>query len=256
MLTPPFVVALHSSGLSGRQWGRLARALPGDATLITPDFLGYGDAPPVAHDADFDFHADVAHIVAKLPSDRPVHLVGHSYGALCALVIARELGDRIASLSLYEPVAFGVLHAARDVAGLANLAAVETDDFFRVETGGDEAWLRSFVDYWNGPGAWDALAETARETFRKTGRKQFQEVRSLMHDRTPAEAYRTLTMPTLLLAGSATPIASRRTSALLAEAIPRAKYLEIEGAGHMGPLSHAAAVNARFAEQIAAATAK
>ena len=43
---------------------------------------------------------------------RPVHLVGHSYGGAVALRVARERPGQIASMILYEPVALHVLKTA------------------------------------------------------------------------------------------------------------------------------------------------
>src|SRR6185295_19515108 len=121
----------------------------------------------------------------------PAHLVGHSYGGLIALRVALDHPRLVRSIALYEPVAFGVLHDLRDAEGLANLATNDrTGDFLDDATGGSEKWLDQFIEYWNGPGAWAALPETSRQAFRAVGRKVFQEVRSLLLDRTGIEPYR------------------------------------------------------------------
>ena len=39
----PLVVLLHSGGMSGRQWRRLAGLLSASYRVVTPDFLGSGD---------------------------------------------------------------------------------------------------------------------------------------------------------------------------------------------------------------------
>jgi pimeloyl-ACP methyl ester carboxylesterase len=54
-----------------------------------------------------------------------------------------------------------------------------------------------------------------------------------------------------LLGGERSPVAARRVIALLAAAIPAARAHAVAGAGHMGPISHAAEVNALVAEHIA-----
>ena len=48
----------------------------------------------------------------------PAHLVGHSYGAYVALLVARSVPSQVRSLALYEPVAFGVLDAVEDAAAM------------------------------------------------------------------------------------------------------------------------------------------
>ena len=247
------VILLHSGGLSSRQWGRFAEELAGGYRVVSPDFLGYGRSSPWPQDEEFHFILDALAIEALLDSiPEPVHLVGHSYGGFIALLVALHRPARVRSLALFEPVAFGVLHSRRDAAGLSSLEAAGVEgSLMDPRTGGQEPWLRAFVDYWSGEGAWDRLSEAARASFRAAGWKVFGEVRSLLLDRTPHQAYAMLSVPTLLLCGETSPIAARRVVALLAEAIPGARARTVAGAGHMGPLTHAAQVNGWIADHLA-----
>lgn len=250
------VVLLHSGGMSSRQWRRLADALAPTHHVVAPDFLGSGENPPWPHDQPFDFSEDVD-LVARLVDDlgEPVHLVGHSYGGLIAATLARREPSRVRSLAAYDPVVFGVLHAANDREGLANLDEVGRQPVFvDQERGGNEEWFAAFVNYWNGPGAWEAMKPAGRESFLRVGRKVFYEVTSLMRDRTPASAYAVVQAPALFLTGEHTPAAARRVVALLAAAFPHGRAETIPGAGHMGPLTHADAVNRAVIDHIARAT--
>lgn len=239
------VVLLHSSGMSSRQWGRLSDLLGRTHHVVAPDLLGSGANPPWPPDRLFDLSEDVDAIEALVHGlGRSVHVVGHSYGGLLALKLARRDPSRIRSLSVYDPVAFGVLHAANDIPGLADLARAGSHPVFTdFANGGNDAWFEVFVDYWNGPGAWRGMTQAGRESFLRVGRKVFFEVWSLMHDRTPASAYASIAAPTLLLGGEASPPAARRVIAILGETLPRGRVLLTPGAGHMGPLTHAAFVN-------------
>jgi pimeloyl-ACP methyl ester carboxylesterase len=223
--------------------------------VVTPDLLGSGDNPPWPDGAPFDFREDVAAVGALIDAlGEPAHVVGHSYGGLLALTLARERPERVRSLAVYDPVAFGVLHATGDTAGLDDLARAEAQPIFLDDAvGGGEAWFEAFVDYWNGPGSWRALPAPSRGAFLRIGRKVYGEVRSLLADRTPPSAYAAITAPALLLGGERSPVAAQRVLALLAGAIPRAVARTVRGAGHMGPISHAAEVNALLVEHIAAA---
>jgi pimeloyl-ACP methyl ester carboxylesterase len=158
----------------------------------------------------------------------------------------------VRSVAVYEPVAFGVLRSAGEDEALASV--LPGDEAAPWPDGPEalEAWLERFIDYWNGPGGWRALAEPVRETFRRAGPKIVGEVRSLGEDRTPHLAYTTLPMPVLLLGGAST-LAADRVLSILERSIPRATRVRIEGAGHMGPLTHAREVNARIAAHLAAA---
>lgn len=231
--------------MSSRQWNKLAQRLASTHRVIAPDFIGSGAEPPWPVDQRFHFRLDVARIAEQLRAlDEPVHLIGHSYGGFVALQVAQQLPDRIGTIAAYDPVAFGVIRAAHDTSGLADLQRAESSPVFcDIEHGGDDAWFEVFVDYWNGPGSWRAMPQPARDAFLSIGRKVFWEVHSLMDDYTPVDAYRTIDAPALFLTGEKTPTAAQRVVALLTASMPNARTLAIAGAGHMGPLTHHQAVN-------------
>jgi len=241
----PAVVLLHSGGMSSRQWRALADLLQPHHRVLAPDLPGCGANPPWPHDAPFVVQQDLDALLAALPPDLPLHLVGHSYGGLLALRMALQEPARVRSVAVYEPTAFGVLRTPPDAEALADLVALTQQPVFIDEaTGGSEPWMRLFIDYWNGPGGWDRLPEPTRAGFLRVGRKVFREVRALMDDATTQAQYAQLRAPTLLLSGEHTTPAERCVMTRLAQALPHNSRRIVAGAGHMGPLSHAAEVNA------------
>jgi pimeloyl-ACP methyl ester carboxylesterase len=243
--------------MSGRQWRKLSERLASSHRVVAPDLLGSGDNPAWSAGAPFDFHLDVAAVAELLDAlGPPAHVAGHSYGGLIALTLAREHPSAVRSLALYDPVAFGVLHATGDEQGLRDLDRVAANPVFLDDArGGQEEWFEAFVDYWNGPGSWRALPDAARASFLKVGRKVYGEVRSLMGDRTPPSAYAPVNVPTLLLGGERSPVAAQRVLVQLAAALPKARIQVIPKAGHMGPLTQAGEVNALVASHIDAVEA-
>lgn len=248
----PPALLLHSGGLSSRQWLRLASRLKPFRRVLAPDLLGYGTSTPWPADAPFDLDEDLRLIEALIEGVRgPFDVVGHSYGGLVALRFALKHPRDVRSLALYEPVAFGVLYEPPDPDGAADLAALDHDGkFLADEGGGSEAWLERFVDYWNGPGAWKTVSDATREAFLRSGRKVFQEVRSVMTDRTPVSAYRVVEAPVLLLDGAESTRAAHRVCDRLASAFPNARRITFPETGHMGPLTNATAVNRAILDHI------
>ena len=59
-----------------------------------------------------------------------------------------------------------------------------------------------------------------------------------------------MTVPTLLLYGTTSPLPTRRICELLARVLPEAQLKAIGGAGHMAPLTHRDQVNALVVAQL------
>jgi pimeloyl-ACP methyl ester carboxylesterase len=253
-MTRPLVLLIHSGGFSSRQWRKLADMLAPTYHVLAPDLLGYGASGPWPVGEPFHFRQDLAALQALLgDQSAPAHVVGHSYGGLLALKLALERPAAVRSIAVFEPVAFGILDEpsdadAREILGRLHL------QYDRGADGADEAWLAQFVDWWNGPGAWAGLTPETKASFRAVGWKLFQEVESLVADTTDSATYGTITAPTLLLGGDKSPLAERRVLDKLAAALPRATLQILPGVGHMGPITHAALVNASIATHIHAAT--
>jgi pimeloyl-ACP methyl ester carboxylesterase len=241
------VLLIHSGGFTSRQWRRLAEALAPRYRVLAPDLLGYAEEAPWPAGEPFHFRQDLEHLLSLV--DEPVHLVGHSYGGFLALKLALARPELVRSIAVFEPVAFGILDEVEDADARAPLALVrrtwEAD-----ESGVDEAWLASFVDWWNGAGAWSRLPEETRAAFRRVGWKVFQEVMSLGADRTARETWATITAPTLVLGGALSPLPERRVVEKLGATLPNGRARLFEGVGHMGPITHASVMNAAIVEHL------
>ncbi len=253
MASRPRALLIHSGGLSSRQWRRLAETLAPTHAVLAPDLLGYGTAGAWAAGAPFHFRQDVERLAGMLlADDGTVDVVGHSYGGLLALKLALAHPPAVRSLSLYEPVAFGILDARADADALAELERV-AHRYVPDADGADDAWLEHFVDWWNGAGTWAGLPAAMRAGFHAVSWKLYQEVTSLRADRTDAATFGTIAAPTLLLGGALTPLPARRVLQRLASALPHATLHELPGVGHMGPVSHPALVNDAIVAHVRAA---
>jgi pimeloyl-ACP methyl ester carboxylesterase len=231
------VLLIHSGGFTSRQWRKLSELLAPRFRVLAPDLLGYGQSGAWPDGEPFHFRQDLDFLESLL--DEPAHLVGHSYGGFLALQLALRRPDLVRSIAVYEPVAFGILD--EDERGPLEGVKREWEP---------APWLRAFVEWWNGAGAWERLNEETRAAFRSVGWKLYQEVMSLGADRTDAATYGTISVPTLLLAGELSPFTERRVVEKLGAALPRATVRFFAGVGHMGPISHAPLVNEAIAEHL------
>jgi pimeloyl-ACP methyl ester carboxylesterase len=241
------VVLLHSSASSGAQWRSLCAPLAERFTALAPDLYGYGASDPWPGRAAMTLADEVAPLEALLARrPGPVHLVGHSYGGAVALRLALRAPTRLRSLTLIEPVAFHLLRGggAGERTLYDEVTALARGVAAALSSGAYWSAMERFVDYWNGAGAFGRLApDRRRELARRVGAVALN-FAAAMAEPVALGAYRQIRVPTLLLAGAASPPTTRRIVALLAQTLPHAREQVIAGAGHMLPLSHRDPVNA------------
>ncbi|HSV17605.1 MAG TPA: alpha/beta hydrolase [Casimicrobiaceae bacterium] len=242
------VVCLHASGSSARQWNGLIERMGHRARVVAPDFYGHGEAPTWNQPRPLTLRDEASRVLRLLAgSSRPVHLIGHSYGGAVALHIALELPERVASLTLYEPVPFATLFAY----DAKNPAAAEVrslaDGIDRsLGTGHIEAAAERFVTYWSGVEAWRGLTGPQKTTIASRMPAIDRHFKALAADTARLDHYRQLGMPTLLLAGARTKASTRRLTELLSYGLPAVLTQTLDGLDHMGPVTATAMVNDRI----------
>lgn len=185
----------------------------------------------------------VSALIEAAHPQRGVHLVGHSYGGAVAMQIALNHPQRVRSLTLYEPVAFGALRALapgdRSLTEITDVAHSVRALVQRGET--DEAAAR-FVSYWGGEPAWTSLSASQRATVAQRMPNVPRHFDACFAAAWGRDELARLVMPTLLLHGARTRAPARRVAELLAQALPQVQHHELAGAGHLGPMTHEATV--------------
>jgi len=249
----PAVICLHSSGSSPRQWSGLAQTLGSGYRVAAPDLIGYGDAPDWHYERPLTLDDEARRLEPLLEAEPAgVHLVGHSFGGAVALRLALRNPGRVRSVALYEPVLFSLLNGdAADRPGpppsMAEVNAVRIAIRRSLHSGRAAFAARLFVEYWSGPGAWGALDAPRQAAITARMRKVDAEFDAVNCSMTSLTDYRVVDVPVLLLVGGRTRRPARRIAELLGSVLPDVRREEVRSANHMGPISHAAEVNARFA---------
>lgn len=101
------VLGLH--GILGQSGNflQLGAKLEGEARVLAFDLPGHGQS--AAWDGSGDFNLLSLQIANSILGDRPMDLVGYSYGALIALALAMHRPDAVRSLTLVEPILYSAL---------------------------------------------------------------------------------------------------------------------------------------------------
>jgi len=247
------VIALHCSGANASEWRKLAETLGEGYELIAPEHYGCESSGPWHGGHAFALADEAARTIALIDgTSRKVHLVGHSYGGAVAMHVALVRPHRIASLTLYEPCAFFLLRQfAHGADAFDEIRAIGLAAANGVVTGDYRAGAKSFVDYWSGPGAWDALRPALQDGLIAWMPTASLEFAALFCEQTPAAAFTRLGIPSLIIRGEHAPASTRVVADILSCLLREVALETVAGAGHMGPVTHAADVNARMVRHIA-----
>jgi pimeloyl-ACP methyl ester carboxylesterase len=245
MGTGTSVVCLHSSASSSGQWRALMERLAHRFRVIAVDLYGSGKTVAWPQDRPMRLDDEVALLssVFRAAGDH-FHLIGHSFGGAIALKTALENQDRLISLVLYEPVLFSVLMAkAPQSAAAREILAVRDETIRLIDEGNLNASAQRFVDYWKGEGAWAATPEPRRPAIAEAMRAVKPEWHALFHESTPLGAFAEIDVPTLFLTGTGSKASALGVARLLTKVLPRVRVQEIEGVGHMAPVTHPERIN-------------
>jgi pimeloyl-ACP methyl ester carboxylesterase len=204
-------------------WERVRAQLQDRFTVYAVARRGRGQTSPThGHFVD-DESGDVAAVLRAV--GQPAFLLGHSYGALCALGAAARYPDGVRKLVLYEPPDPSAL-PSDTLVRLERVAATEGRDrlvetFMRdvLQVPADQVALIRATPFWR---VWTEDAEASLHDIRAVSRHRFDSAR-----------YSSLRMPVQLLIGTESPRRLYVTDALAA-VLPDARITPLEGQAHEG----------------------
>jgi pimeloyl-ACP methyl ester carboxylesterase len=229
----PRVVLVHGSVSNGPMtWGE-QKPLAERWRLEVVNRRGYGKSavPRVRQ----DFEEDAVDI-AELLGDG-AHLVGHSYGALGALIAAAARPQAVRSLTINEPPAFGLIKGN----AAADAIAARTIELRQRDIKEPRAFLEAFRENIGGPGQ-PPLPDPLPAALE-------QGVRTTMTGRDPSEAnipldaLKRTSFPKLVVSGGHHPAFEAVCDFVASEL--KAERAVIRGAGHNTPRT-GAPFNARL----------
>lgn len=232
---PAQVLALHCGLGQGGMWRDVARDLNDLCVLRAPDLPGHGKSPPFPEDRDVH---DAACAVLRPHVEPGIHLAGHSFGATLALRLALEAPERVASLTLIEPVFFA---AAPDSALKRDHKAAEAVLYAECDRGDLLNAARLFNRLWGGGVSWDSFPERVQAAMAWQMPFVLATEPALWQDRAGMLApggLERLPMPITLIRGSdSVPIIAEVHRGLM-DRLPQAREKVVQGAGHMVLLSN------------------
>lgn len=212
---------------------RLSRRLDGRVRVLRYDRRGYGRSTP--HPGPFDMEGQVADLDTLLAGRRAV-LFGHSYGGNVALGLADRRPDLVEAVVVYEtPLSWFPWWPGSTAGGDALATRGEPAE-------AAERFMRRLL----GDERWEKMPPSNRAARRAEGVAMVGELTDL-RQRAPWDATRIRVTVTTVHGAEGAPH-HRDAMRFLAELLPEARNVEIPGARHFGPNTHADAVAAVVGE--------
>ena len=168
MESQPRLLLVHGSVVNAELTWNAQKPLAGRFEIVAPNRRGFPPGPDVER---VDFADEAVWLEQFL--EPGMHVVGHSYGGVCSLLLAAHRAELVRSLTVIEPPAFGV---ARGIPAADEFTA-RIDEHWTNGPRDPEGFLRGFLSL--------VGSSTPPGNFSSELR---QGARTLMVERSPAEA--------------------------------------------------------------------
>ena len=235
-------LAIHCTLGNSKLWSEALMPLAAQISAIGFDQPGHGQSAPWRGDPAESgaFQTLVTRIAASF-IERPVDLIGHSFGASVALRIAVGAPEAVRSLTLIEPVLFAALPES-DPEWIA--LRKKQDHFEAMMAAGDhEAAARGFMRDWGTGQPWESYTESQRARFIATmpmveniSRANFEDPAGIARD----GGIEAIDAPVMIIHGDRSPPTMPRVAEAIAARLSDVGVACIRDAGHMLPATHAA----------------
>ncbi len=241
----PPVLFVHGSLGAGAQWRKLAQIIvEAGFTAVMPDLPGYGRNEPWTIDQPWTPATDVAALNAIVDElGTPVHLVTHSGGTTFSFPLISDRPEIIRSIAWLEPGLWALL-LEQENPKLGEILSLAKRYVSKMDEGDKEGAIEDFIDTWaRRSGTWAATPQKMQAQIRRVADRLYHEWRVWLENQAPfrpyAEDIRSLRIDPLVLKGGATIDAINAACDSMVELRPDIQVIEIDGAGHNVPFTHA-----------------
>jgi pimeloyl-ACP methyl ester carboxylesterase len=223
----PTILFVHGIFGDADAWTDQAARLSDRYTCVRYDRRGYTRSTRGAGTVTDALHANDAAALIEALGLAPCLVVGSSSGAAITVDVALRHARLLRGVVLSEPPLFSIYPDA----GQALMSEVGPRIDEAMATGGPPAGVDAFMSTVC-PGLWSIVDDDRKARYRANAEIGFTDLQSPSLDTTPADLAG-VALPALVLSGSASHPSFRSVAYHLATALPDARFVELEGSGHV-----------------------
>jgi pimeloyl-ACP methyl ester carboxylesterase len=252
----PTVVLVPGSCSTGAAWRPLVAQWNGSYRCVTTSLLGYGGTAERRDPGHNDIALEAEIIEAVIDrAGAPVHLVGHSYGALSSLAVALRRPELLRSLTIIESPAPEILRACGEPAHYAAFRSM-TELYFNAFHAGRTDAIETMIDFYGGDGTFAGWPQRVRDYAIATTEVNMRDwACAYGFALTPAMLAR-MTVPTLVVYGDTSHPAPKRANELLGWSLPDADVVMLGDAAHFMIATHPRQLAALLTRHFASARSR
>jgi pimeloyl-ACP methyl ester carboxylesterase len=251
------LVLVHGGWSDRNNWLAVAPELARSFSVVAYDRRGHGLSTRYLPGTRRDQEDDLAALIEGLAAE-PVHLAGTSFGASIALGLASRRPELVRSVVAHEPPLISV--AADDPGVHVQLEAVQATVMAvcaHVNRGDPRRAAEQFVEEIAlGPGAWEQLPDSLRETMVDSAAAFVAEQQDPAWADVELHKLARITSPMLISEGDESPSWFAPIVGKLTGAIGHAEAHTYRGAGHAPHLTHPADYLAAVTDFLARVSAR
>ncbi|MBC7202425.1 MAG: alpha/beta hydrolase [Pusillimonas sp.] len=234
----PNVLLIHGSLCDYRYWRRQLPAFSSVSCTVSPSLRGYWPQMETTHPNpafSVQQHAlDMRTLIEKLSPKRPIHILGHSRGALVAMELAAMAPEHVKSLVLADP---GFHSSSLPPSHGFQLEAAD-----KLRQGDIEGGLTCFIDSVSGDNTWARTTGWFKAMVRENAATMLSQVLEADKEYDLNRVPR-LKCPTLLLGGADSPPRYKHILDILELLLPDVRRATIPLATHGMNLANPKAFN-------------
>ncbi len=236
---PETVVLLHAVGFDLTYWDRQIEALRARYNVVAFDLPGHGHSSGEPADWTFEKAVPVIASLIEAVSDRPVHLVGISFGGMLAQATVLATPDLVRTLTLIGTASTFTEAARSGMRARASLVRAESMT----------AIVGSSLDRWFTPefrSARPDIIDRVTKTILADDPAVHAAIWEMIAGFDVHERLGEIQCPTLVLVGALDPSTPPSAATALVEAIAGAKMVVLPGVSHIATVEAPDAVNSEL----------
>ena len=237
--TGPDILFVPGSFSTPAAWQSIQKHLPQRYRFLSTSLCGYGETTETRTLYDNSINHEIE-ILGQITASiqKPVHLVGHSFGGLVSFAAILMGKLKVKSLTTFEANPITLLEE-KNILRFRKTRKI-SENFERQYFLGEKDAVKTIIDFWGGQGSFSSMPRVVQEYCRSTGFANVLDWRTALSFKTSSDDFRNLNIPCLIVRGELANEEMIEITDVLSKSIPDSQISVVTGANHFLISSHPA----------------